>query len=360
MALPAYGAFPNGYAHCKVITTQHSMVSGANDLTNYPLTVILTDADLKTTANGGYVNSNSGYDIAFYPDCSGTGAALKWEMESYAPATGAIVAHVLRPTLSHTIDDTIGLFYGGAFSSFQSTAPAVWDSSYKGVYHLADGTTLNMSDSTSNANNLGNTGAVVATAGKVDGGASFTPSNRLTRLSPNFPTGTQSRTLEGWFKMGANQTEELMGWGDNSGGTTRFSVYWQNDGKLYLECSGHDAHFSWSYDTNWHHIAFTLPAGQTTTSGVLGYLDGVAQTMTGDGGTLATTATEFRLSGLATYTTSGFWYTGLLDEIRISNVARTADWILTEYRNQSAPGTYISAGPRMDSSTRIRHSVKSN
>src|SRR5450759_2098988 len=132
VALPAFAAFPNGYSYCKVVTTSHTMVSGASDLTNYPLTVILTDGDLRTAANGGLVNNGSGYDIGFYPDCSGSGTALKWEMESYSPTTGAIVAHVLRPTLSHTTNDTIGMFYGGSFSSFQSTATAVWDDNYKG------------------------------------------------------------------------------------------------------------------------------------------------------------------------------------------------------------------------------------
>ena len=73
LAVPACAAFPNGYSYCKVVTTQHTMVSGTSDLTNYPLTVILTDADLRTTGNGGLVNNGSGFDIGFYPDCSGSG-----------------------------------------------------------------------------------------------------------------------------------------------------------------------------------------------------------------------------------------------------------------------------------------------
>ena len=40
-ALPAFAAFPNGYTYCKVVTTQHAMVSGSADLSNYPLTVIV-------------------------------------------------------------------------------------------------------------------------------------------------------------------------------------------------------------------------------------------------------------------------------------------------------------------------------
>jgi hypothetical protein len=51
---------------------------------------------------------------------------------------------------------------------------------------------------------------------------------------------------------------------------------------------------------------------------------------------------------------------GTLDEVRISNVARSAGWILTEYRNQSAPGTYISEGSQQtySGSVRVAHSVR--
>ncbi|HEY1494044.1 MAG TPA: LamG domain-containing protein, partial [Candidatus Solibacter sp.] len=52
---------------------------------------------------------------------------------------------------------------------------------------------------------------------------------------------------------------------------------------------------------------------------------------------------------------------GSIDEIRISNIARSPDWVLTEYRNQSAPASYLSVGPRLSGSIRrVRHSVKTD
>jgi len=120
VALPAFAAFPKGYSYCKAVTASVSMVSGANHLPDYPLTVILTDPDLKTVANGGFVNGSSGYDIGFYPDCSGSATALNWEVESYSPTTGAIVAHVLRPTLSHTVDDTVACTTAAVSAAFRA------------------------------------------------------------------------------------------------------------------------------------------------------------------------------------------------------------------------------------------------
>jgi hypothetical protein len=43
--------------------------------------------------------------------------------------------------------------------------------------------------------------------------------------------------------------------------------------------------------------------------------------------------------------TGGNSVTGTLDEIRISDIARSADWIRTEYSNQSTPGAFYSLGP---------------
>jgi len=54
-------------------------------------------------------------------------------------------------------------------------------------------------------------------------------------------------------------------------------------------------------------------------------------------------------------------FVGVQDEVRISNTARSAAWILTEYRNQSAPVTYLSAGPRITGDgggSRVRHAVR--
>ena len=36
---------------------------------------------------------------------------------------------------------------------------------------------------------------------------------------------------------------------------------------------------------------------------------------------------------------------GYIDEVRISNIARNAAWILTEYNNQLNPATFYTIGP---------------
>jgi hypothetical protein len=39
-----------------------------------------------------------------------------------------------------------------------------------------------------------------------------------------------------------------------------------------------------------------------------------------------------------------FVFNGLLDELRISNTARSSGWIATEYNNQLNPGAFVNVG----------------
>ena len=73
------------------------------------------------------------------------------------------------------------------------------------------------------------------------------------------------------------------------------------------------------------------------------YLDGVLKPTTGGSGTLATQFwTYFDVQHSPAYSTSDM--TGISDEFRISNAARPAGWIATEFNNQNSPGTFFSLG----------------
>jgi hypothetical protein len=358
-AFPALAAFPNGYTYCKVVTTLHTMVSGANDLANFPLTVVLTDADLRTTANGGLVNNSSGYDIGFGPDCSGTGTMLKWEMESYTPAAGSIVAHVLRPTLSHTTDDTVGMYFGGAFASFQSTPSAVWNTNYKQICHLGDGTTV------SNVCSVGNNLTLIATpsaaAGAVSGAAAFDGAAQAASVPVDL-SATATITLECWLNWTAftNLDNGLM---------AEFTTTVSNAGSFFADPNATGGKFRFGMGSgvtywlddfprpsagSWHHIALVM---NRSTNSNTAYVDGVSQSLTPVVHSPQSGNYVNSVLYLMSRAASTLFGKGSFDELRISDTARTSDWILTEYRNQSAPATYTTAGPRIGSSTAVRHRV---
>ncbi|HWZ99070.1 MAG TPA: LamG-like jellyroll fold domain-containing protein [Candidatus Dormibacteraeota bacterium] len=60
--------------------------------------------------------------------------------------------------------------------------------------------------------------------------------------------------------------------------------------------------------------------------------------------TLGTSNTDHFLVGVDYYTASLRNWPGVIDEVRVSNVARSADWIATEYHNQSNPSLFYTIG----------------
>jgi hypothetical protein len=117
------------------------------------------------------VENINGWDIIFSSDPLGLNK-LDHEIESYDKTTGAFIAWVRLPKVYTSIDTLFYIFYGGKVIASQENITGVWDSNFKGVYHLKDGTSLNVNDSTSNALNMTAT-SLTAISGKVDGAADF-------------------------------------------------------------------------------------------------------------------------------------------------------------------------------------------
>ena len=82
------------------------------------------------------------------------------------------------------------------------------------------------------------------------------------------------------------------------------------------------------------------------------YLDGVDKTSDSTVNITDSTPTAHH----AAYNTG--YFNGPLDEVRISNTSRSADWVTTEYKNQSAPSTfYALASEETNPATAVRDTV---
>jgi hypothetical protein len=257
------------------------------------------------------------------------------------------------------------MYYGGAFGTFQSTVSAVWDSNYKGVWHFGDGGTISIMDSTG-TNTATNHGATVA-AGKMGGAVNFVATSNQYIDAGGSGTGSSTvLTMEGWFNLAINSSPSgLFGNGNyptNPGGGAEIYL---NSGGIYdnvqLEFFNNGTYGNRSstatnlYTTGtWHHVAGTITGTDRRF-----YIDGTQITSFTDYSTATSLSSTPANFNMGRFTRGSAYITGLLDEVRISNSVRSADWILTEYRNQSAPGSYISAGTRITSagSTPARHRV---
>ena len=103
-------------------------------------------------------------------------------------------------------------------------------------------------------------------------------------------------------------------------------------------------------DNQWHHVVATYD-GSNDVDGIKLYADGSQLTIGSSANqTLGTVknSNPFNIGAI----NNGFEsFNGYLDEVRISDTARSAAWIATEYNNQSNPGGFMTiqdSGPLVD------------
>ncbi|HEY8895129.1 MAG TPA: DUF2341 domain-containing protein [Niastella sp.] len=343
----------SGYLYGKTITIQGSRISGT--VSNFPVLISFTDPLLKSTGNGGHVQSTSGYDIIFtLNDCS---TILPMQIERYVATSGEYVAWVKLPSLTNAVNTTIYMFYGKSGVTTDPSTTAVWDANYIGVYHFNS----SINDATSNGRNLTEPGSATAnlasTSSKVGegrrlaNGPTFVASNSASLKYLQIPNNTFSAvtdfTFEGWVWLDALTTnwERIFDFGRNTtfnmflcptiNNTTtdikRFAITINGNGTEQRLSSG-----SGTGTGAWHHYAVTINA--STNTGTL-YYDGAVDvtntSMTNRPSSLG--ADNSNYFGRSQYTADEGLY-GNLDEFRISSTARSASWIATSYNNQNKPG----------------------
>jgi hypothetical protein len=307
----------------KALTINHAQVSGTAALTNFPVLVSITDSNLQTGAQA------SGNDILFTAADGLT--KLAHEIEKYSSVNGNLVAWVQVPSVSPVSDTVLYLYYGNAVAADQQNRTGVWDSNYKGVWHLPNGTTLTANDSTVNANHGIISGSVSAATGQIGGGETMTSPAQNARISTTASIGAGPFTVSAWANTsGGTANGDLIGDSNYS----RMLAFF-NNGYLFY---GQPALNMPSPATGgWHHYVYLKTS---SSSGTL-YVDGVA---VGTNSADSYTYGNLIIGNLPAPVTESLF--GSIDEVRLSNAARTADTIKTEFNNQSSPATFIAVGPQ--------------
>ena len=345
------GGGPSGCAsfnYSANITIDHTKVP--SDQTGFATLILGTydgtagEPDLRDTGSGGHIENASGYDLYAYSDTSCT-TRIPAERVFYDASTGSIELWV-KQDLSASVDSNITIGFGDASIMSDPNSDgtygktAVWDSNFKLVSHLPDGSTLGLTDSTSNANN-GTNHSATATTGQIDGGAAFGGSGTISVAHASSLSITGNITVSAWVKSNTSQSSKplLAKWNANPGYLLFVS---SNANKVLFDISVSGsqklAESSATYNDNaWH-----LFHGVFNGSNVLLYVDGALVT-TGDAtaGPIDSNTEDVVLGNFAPAAGS---FIGSQDEVRISNIARSANWIAASYNNQSSPSTFYAMG----------------
>jgi MSHA biogenesis protein MshQ len=319
LVLPQAHAWYNAsWSYRKALTVDSSQVNGT--LTNFPLLVrIASDADLATKAQ------SSGNDLLF---ANSTDATLDHELEYYNTTTGQVVAWVRLPSLSNASNTTIYLYYGNSTVGSQQNKNGVWDSTYKGVWHMSNGITLSGNDSTASGNNGTLQNTPTAITGVADGAANFSGSGSDFSITDIALNGV-NYSISAWFSTPLpSQTYCTL----TRGSSLDHQVLTQNNILGDYDNAGTGFHSS-GFDVStlasgWHYITATTNSTHTTF-----YVDGIYRG-------IADFKSSAQISYLGNYQGGGQNF-GPVDELRVSSVSRSGAQAQTEYHNQKNGSTFL-------------------
>jgi hypothetical protein len=329
------------YVKRKKFTIRSSQVP--SDQINFPVMIRLTGADFLELEDD--VTDPDGDDIVFKMADGET--SLAHEIELYDTSNDELIAWVKIPSLSSTVDTDIYMYYGNDCISSSTENPAeVW-SGYSGVWHLKETPTVSTKayDSTVYHNDgvLTNMELTDQLAGKIDGSLEFDGADDLIDAGDGPKIADTALTISFWLKAGAVQSAHMVSGGSDELNLQGFSIsatnshriQWRSgNGLAYDILTSADTYST----TGWTYVVCTWDG---TTKKI--YLNEVqdANTNTFSGPPIAYSADPVVI-GAETLTTG--YFQGNLDEVRIIETWRTADWITTEYRNMAFPGTFYVVG----------------
>ncbi|MBU4331689.1 DUF2341 domain-containing protein [Patescibacteria group bacterium] len=333
--------YSSSWTYKRAITLQGSKI--ATTTTAFPVLATTTLADLKTTTNGGKVGNDNGYDIIFVDSDDST--LLNYEREKYASTTGEI-AYWIKTDIASSTDKTIYMYYGNAGASDTATTTGVWDDNFVMVQHLQEdpgpGGAGDIKDSTKYAHN-GTAEASMTTsdqvAGQIDGSFDFDNTGDNVSVS-EFATSTISNwSWSGWFNVSAINTGANYAI-SNANSTSfyfesaRITTNWKNSlsGNVYTN------HTLVPVINTWYYIYEEFNAINFCV-----YINGALSACYNYGVNGYQINMPVSIGNISPpYTTRG--WNGKIDEVRVSNTARTAGWITTEYNNQSNIATFLTIG----------------
>jgi hypothetical protein len=320
--------------------------SMATYLTSFPVLVSAIDSDLANHAR------DDGWDILFTSSDKKT--KLSHEIESFNGVTGALIAWVKVSSLLTINNTVLYMYYGNPGASSQQDSTNAWDSSYKGVWHLKEnpaGTAPQMKDSTSSVNHGTSAGSMTSTdqvSAKINGGLDLDGYNDYVNI-PRTSTIEPSTaiTVYAWFywhdntassygkvvaKTTASDTAPYYSYSiEQSSSAAQLSAGINVGGTNYATSAQ-----TMTLNT-WHQLVLTWSSGDY----VRFYVDGIEKAKTGStySGSITYYDVPLRI-GFSGYGEFNTQIDGLIDEVRISNIARSGAWIQTEYNNQNSPGTF--------------------
>jgi biopolymer transport protein ExbB len=287
-------------------------------------------------ANFSYFNDTKADGSDFRLIAGDDKTPLKFHFEKYDPQSQIALLWVHVPQITGGAKgDKIYAYYGNPDAPGASDVPGSYDAQQVLVLSFAETTGVPM-DSTAYKNNPSASSAALTPASLIAGGVKFAGKDSITipataslRLLPN-----QGLTASAWLRIEAPQQAAVLALADGAKSLeldvdgSRMVARANLGGTPVTVSAGSDLSMS-----QWHHVALTAAGGKLTL-----YVDGLPA------GSAPVTLEE--IGGTLTVGAAGGakFLTGDLDEVEVSKVARSAEWIKASAMGQGMDSNLVLYG----------------
>jgi len=268
----------------------------------------------------------NGADIRF---STGSGNSLAYQIEQWDASNRVAAIWVNVPVVVGNTRQELKMYWGKADAVSESSGTAVFNAAngYLSVFHMNE--TVADAVGTLTPSDTGTT----LTTGMIGKGRNFTAGKGINcgQNIAGYPSGAAAHSTEGWFRLSRSGVTAL-GWGKEGGAAGKIRMILQAPPDIYIDSDGGSFHAGGFPLSEWFHVAHTYGSatGKVYVNGQLG-------------GQVTTTMNI--LSPTAGFWIGGWWntydYAGDIDEVRVSKVTRSANWIKLEYENQKAAQTLV-------------------
>ncbi len=306
-----------------------NIAAGAAE-TDFPLLVRFNSNNF----NFGEAESD-GSDLRF---TTAAGANLQFQIEQWDAGNGVAAVWVKIPSIAANARQEIRMYWGKSGVASQSSGANVFNAAngYASVIHMNE----TLQDEAGSATPT-NSGTTVVT-GNIGKSRRLTPGQGVncgTNITA-FPTGTNSHSSQAWIRpSAANNT--VLGWGIEQG-QGKVVMQLVNPPRMNMDCYFGGANVSGASTLGlgeWIHVVHTYQSNSARI-----YVNGVLDGSTGGGTMNIPTTAHLYIGGWY----NNYSFAGDIDEVRISKVVRSANWIKMEYESQkplqTMVGTLVQAG----------------
>lgn len=272
----------------------------------------------------------NGEDLRF---SSAMGEPLAYQIDEWDPAKGVASIWVRVPKIVGNTRQELKLHWGKSDAKSQSDGKAVFNESngYLSVWHMCGPVTDETGTLTSKDTGTTNVDGVIGAARHFPGQRGIFAGDVI----PNYPTGASPHTTEAWLRA-EKPNGNVIAWG-NEHAQGKVVMQYRSPPHINMDCyfsGGNVASKSLMPRSAWAHVVHTYEKGDSRI-----YVNGVLDGVNKSSGTPLGIKSPARLW-------IGGWYhnynfVGDIDEVRISKVARSADWIKLQYENQKPLQTLV-------------------